>query len=296
MNMSTENNYKNKLDDLSTLEIINKINDEDKKIAYLVEKQLDQISKAVDLIVESFESEGRLIYVGSGTSGKLAVIDASECPPTFGVDDSMVQGIISGGNAALSGWLEHTEDDEELAIKDLKAKNVNKNDILFGITASGNTPYVRRAMEYGKELQCKTVGIMCSNIGRIKDICDLTISVDVGPEIIFGSTRMKAGTAQKMILNMLSTTSMIKLGKTYLNLMVNVKPINKKLQDRVRQIVHLATDANTNTIDEILNKCNYNPKIAIIVIETGLSVEEAKLMLEKYHGRVAKVLQNYNKH
>jgi len=296
MNMSTENNYKNKLDDLSTLEIINKINDEDKKIAYLVEKQLDQISKAVDLIVESFESEGRLIYVGSGTSGKLAVIDASECPPTFGVDDSMVQGIISGGNAALSGWLEHTEDDEELAIKDLKAKNVNKNDILVGITASGNTPYVRRAMEYGKELQCKTVGIMCSNIGRIKDICDLTISVDVGPEIIFGSTRMKAGTAQKMILNMLSTTSMIKLGKTYLNLMVNVKPINKKLQDRVRQIVHLATDANTNTIDEILNKCNYNPKIAIIVIETGLSVEEAKLMLEKYHGRVAKVLQNYNKH
>ena len=296
MNMSTENNYKNKLDDLSTLEIINKINDEDKKIAYLVEKQLDQISKAVDLIVESFESGGRLIYVGSGTSGKLAVIDASECPPTFGVDDSMVQGIISGGNAALSGWLEHTEDDEELAIKDLKAKNVNKNDILVGITASGNTPYVRRAMEYGKELQCKTVGIMCSNIGRIKDICDLTISVDVGPEIIFGSTRMKAGTAQKMILNMLSTTSMIKLGKTYLNLMVNVKPINKKLQDRVRQIVHLATDANTNTIDEILNKCNYDPKIAIIVIETGLSVEEAKLMLEKYHGRVAKVLQNYNKH
>lgn len=296
MNMSTENNYKNKLDDLSTLEIINKINDEDKKIAYLVEKQLDQISKAVDLIVESFESGGRLIYVGSGTSGKLAVIDASECPPTFGVDDSMVQGIISGGNAALSGWLEHTEDDEELSIKDLKAKNVNKNDILVGITASGNTPYVRRAMEYGKELQCKTVGIMCSNIGRIKDICDLTISVDVGPEIIFGSTRMKAGTAQKMILNMLSTTSMIKLGKTYLNLMVNVKPINKKLQDRVRQIVHLATDANTNTIDKILNKCNYDPKIAIIVIETGLSVEEAKLMLEKYHGRVAKVLQNYNKH
>lgn len=295
MNMSPENNYKNKLDDLSTLEIINKINDEDKKIAYLVEKQLDQISKAVDLIVESFESGGRLIYVGSGTSGKLAVIDASECPPTFGVDDSMVQGIISGGNAALSGWLEHTEDDEELAIKDLKAKNVNKNDILVGITASGNTPYVRRAMEYGKELQCKTVGIMCSTIGRINDICDLTISVDVGPEIIFGSTRMKAGTAQKMILNMLSTTSMIKLGKTYLNLMVNVKPINKKLQDRVRQIVHLATDANTNAIDEILNKCNYDPKIAIIVIETGLNVEEAKLMLEKYHGRVAKVLQNYNK-
>jgi len=294
--MSTENNYKNKLDDLSTLEIINKINDEDKKIAYSVENQLDQISKAVDLIVEGFELGGRLIYVGSGTSGKLAVIDASECPPTFGVDDSMVQGIISGGNDALSGWLEHTEDDEDLAIKDLKFINLNKNDILVGITASGNTPYVRRGMEYGKELRCKTIGIMCSSTGKIKDICDLTISVDVGSEIIMGSTRMKAGTAQKMILNMLSTTSMIKLGKTYLNLMVNVKPINKKLQDRVRQIVHLATDANTNTIDEILNKCNYDPKIAIIVIETGLNVEEAKSILEKYHGRVAKVLQNYNKH
>lgn len=281
------------LDTLSTLEIIRKINHEDKKIAYLVEEQLGQISKAVELIVKSFEIGGRLIYVGSGTSGKLAVIDASECPPTFGVDDSMVQGIISGGEGALSGWLEHTEDDEELAVRDLQAIDVNKNDILVGITASGNTPYVRRAMEYGKEIQCKTIGIMCSSIGKIKDICDLTISVDVGEEILMGSTRMKAGTAQKMILNMLSTTSMIKFGKTYLNLMVNVKPINKKLQDRVREMVYLATNANKNKIDEILEKCDYDPKVAIIVIETGLRVEEAKLMLEKHNGRTADVLDNY---
>ncbi|MCR3760447.1 N-acetylmuramic acid 6-phosphate etherase [Clostridium felsineum] len=292
INMNTQNN----LDDLSTLEVIKKINDEDKKIAYLVEKELEQISKAVDLIVEGFELGGRLIYVGSGTSGKLAVMDASECPPTFGVDDYMVQGIISGGTNALSGWLEHTEDDEALAINDLKSINLNKNDVLVGITASGNTPYVRRAIEYGKELQCKTIGIMCCLEGKIKDICDLTIAVDVGPEIIMGSTRMKAGTAQKMILNMLSTTSMIKLGKTYLNLMVNVKPINKKLQERVKQIVHLATDANSVKIDEILKKCNYDPKIAIIIIETGLNIKEAKLMLEKYHGRIANVLQNYNKY
>jgi N-acetylmuramic acid 6-phosphate etherase len=281
------------LDTLSTLEIIRKINHEDKKIAYLVEGQLGQISKAVELIVKSFEIGGRLIYVGSGTSGKLAVIDASECPPTFGVDDSMVQGIISGGEGALSGWLEHTEDDEELAVRDLQSIDVNKNDILVGITASGNTPYVRRAMEYGKEIQCKTIGIMCSSIGKIKDICDLTISVDVGEEILMGSTRMKAGTAQKMILNMLSTTSMIKFGKTYLNLMVNVKPINKKLQDRVREMVYLATNANKNKIDEILKKCDYDPKVAIIVIETGLRVEEAKLMLEKHNGRTADVLDNY---
>ncbi|SMC25553.1 N-acetylmuramic acid 6-phosphate etherase [Clostridium acidisoli DSM 12555] len=281
------------LDTLSTLEIIRKINHEDKKIAYLVEEQLGQISKAVELIVKSFEIGGRLIYVGSGTSGKLAVIDASECPPTFGVDDSMVQGIISGGEGALSGWLEHTEDDEELAVRDLQSIDVNKNDILVGITASGNTPYVRRAMEYGKEIQCKTIGIMCSSIGKIKDICDLTISVDVGEEILMGSTRMKAGTAQKMILNMLSTTSMIKFGKTYLNLMVNVKPINKKLQDRVREMVCLATNANKNKIDEILEKCDYDPKVAIIVIETGLRVEEAKLMLEEHNGRTADVLDNY---
>lgn len=281
------------LDTLSTLEIIRKINHEDKKIAYLVEEQLGQISKAVELIVKSFEIGGRLIYVGSGTSGKLAVIDASECPPTFGVDDSMVQGIISGGEGALSGWLEHTEDDEELAVRDLQSIDVNKNDILVGITASGNTPYVRRAMEYGKEIQCKTIGIMCSSIGKIKDICDLTISVDVGEEILMGSTRMKAGTAQKMILNMLSTTSMIKFGKTYLNLMVNVKPINKKLQDRVREMVCLATNANKNKIDEILGKCDYDPKVAIIVIETGLRVEEAKLMLEEHNGRTADVLDNY---
>lgn len=290
--MCKENNIAN-LDNLSTLEIINKINEEDKKIAYFVERELDQISKAVDLIVEGFKGGGRLIYVGSGTSGKLAVIDASECPPTFGVDDSMVQGIISGGKDALSGWLEDTEDDEELALKDLKAIDINKNDVLVGITASGNTPYVISALEYGREIQCKTIGIMCSTSGKIKDICDLTISVDVGPEIIIGSTRMKAGTAQKMILNILSTTSMVKLGKTYLNLMVNVKPINKKLQARVKEIVYLATGANKNKINEILNNCNYDTKVAIVAIKTGLSINEAKSMLEKHHGIIAKVLQNY---
>lgn len=280
------------LDSLSTLEIIKKINNEDKKIAYLVESQSDQISEAADIIVKAFEYGGRLIYIGSGTSGKLAVIDASECPPTFGIDDSMVQGIISGGKDALSGWLEYTEDDEELAVKDLQFIDVNKNDVLVGISASGNTPYVRKAMEYGKEIGCKTIGIMCTNDGKLRDICHLTISVDVGEEIIMGSTRMKAGTAQKMILNMLSTTAMIKSGKTYLNLMVNVKPINKKLKNRMKEIVRLATDANINTVDEILNKCDYDPKIAIVTIKTGLSIEEAKLKLEKYHGKITKVLEN----
>lgn len=292
INISKRNMNTLDLDNLSTLEIVGKINHEDKKVAYLIEEQLEKISKAIDLIVESFQLGGRLVYVGSGTSGKLAVIDASECPPTFGIDDSMVQGIISGGKDALSGWLEHTEDDEELAVEDIKLRNINDRDVLVGITASGNTPYVRRALEYGKEIGCKTIGLMCSNNGKIKDICDLTISVDVGPEVIMGSTRMKAGTAQKMILNMISTTAMIKMGKTYSNFMVNVKPINKKLQDRVREIVQLATDSDINTVDETLERCNYDPKVAIIVIETGLTVDKAKLVLEKYNGKVAKVLSN----
>lgn len=279
------------LDSLSTLEIVRKINAEDKKIAYIVERELEQISRAVDLIVDSFKAGGRLIYVGSGTSGKLAVMDASECPPTFGVDDSLVQGIISGGKAALGGWLEHTEDDEALAVKDLQAVALNKNDILVGITASGNTPYVKRAMEYGKELNCKTVGVMCSSDGKIKNICDLTITVDVGEEILMGSTRMKAGTAQKMILNMLSTTAMIKFGKTYLNLMVNVKPINKKLQNRVKKIVSLATGEDDKKIQQILEACHYDAKTAIVAIETGLTVEESKLRLEKCKGRVREVLR-----
>lgn len=147
-------------------------------------------------------------------------------------------------------------------------------------------------MEYGKEIGCKTIGIMCTGNGKIKDICDLTILVDVGPEVIMGSTRMKAGTAQKMILNMISTTAMIKIGKTYSNLMVNVKPINKKLRDRVREIVQLATGSNIDTVNKVLEKCNYDPKIAIIVIETDLTVEEAKLALEKHKGKVAKVLSD----
>lgn len=245
------------LDELSTLDIIKIINEEDKKIAFEVEKQNINISKAVDLIVESLEVGGRLIYIGSGTSGKLGVIDASECPPTFGTPDTLVQGILSGGEAAISGWLEHTEDDEMLPIKDLKNREVNKNDILVGITASGNTPYVLSALAYGKSLGCKTIGISCSKNGKINEICNLTIEVVVGPEVILGSTRMKAGTAQKMILNMLSTTTMIKLGKTYMNLMVNVKPINIKLQQRVREIVKLPSVLLKSLHPQLLYSCTY---------------------------------------
>lgn len=287
-----ENNEKEaNLDKLSTFEILKKVNEEDKKIATAIEKELSNIEEAVEIIVKSFEGGGRLFYIGSGTSGKLGVMDASECPPTFGVDDSMVQGIISGGTEALAGWLEHTEDDPELAINDLKQVNINNKDVLVGITASGNTPYVVCAMEYAKKMGCKTIALMCNSKGQLKDICEVTIAVEVGPEVILGSTRMKAGTAQKMVLNMLSTVSMMKLGKTYDNLMVNVRPINKKLQQRVREIVKLATDVEDVLVNEALENCEYDPKVCIVKIKKNVTVEKAKEALKKSRGNVAKALE-----
>ncbi|KPU27379.1 N-acetylmuramic acid-6-phosphate etherase [Caloranaerobacter sp. TR13] len=272
------------IDKLSTLEIIEKINNEDKKVAYAVEKEKNNIAKAVDLIVESFNKGGRLFYVGSGTSGKLGVLDASECPPTFGVDDSMVQGIISGGEKAISGWLEHTEDDEKLAIEDMRKRKVNSKDIVVGISASGNTPYVIKAIEYAKEIGAKTVGLICNSKGKLKDKCDITICVEVGPEVIMGSTRMKAGTAQKMVLNMLSTASMIKIGKVYSNLMINVRPINKKLRKRVEEIVYLATGAEEKLIKDVLEECDYDAKLAIIMIKKNVNLIEAKNFLDNHGG------------
>jgi len=279
------------LDEMSTFEVLKKVNDEDKKVALAIEKELSNIEKAVGLVVESIEEGGRLFYIGSGTSGKLGVMDASECPPTFGVEDSMVQGIISGGVEALSGWLEHTEDDPGLAILDLKMVNINKRDVLVGITASGNTPYVVAAVEYASEIGCKTIALMCNLKGKIKDICDVTIAIEVGPEVILGSTRMKAGTAQKMVLNMLSTVAMIRLGKTYTNLMVNVRPINKKLQQRVREIVKLATGADDTIVNEILEICEYDPKVCIVKIKKDVTLEKAKEALNKSKGSVAKALE-----
>ncbi|MBW9156713.1 N-acetylmuramic acid 6-phosphate etherase [Clostridium sp. FP2] len=278
------------LDKLSIFEILKKVNDEDKKVAIAIEKELSNIEKSVELILQSFEEGGRLFYIGSGTSGKLGVMDASECPPTFGTPDTMVQGIISGGVEALSGWLEHTEDNPELAINDLKMVNINKKDVLVGITASGNTPYVVAAMEYAKAVGSKTIALICNSKGKIKDICEVAINIEVGPEVILGSTRMKAGTAQKMVLNMLSTVAMIKTGKTYSNLMVNVRPINKKLKQRVREIVKLATGVDDSKVNEILEICEYDPKVCIVKIKSDVTVEKAKEALDKTKGNVAKAL------
>lgn len=279
------------LDNLNILQILKKINDEDKKVAYAVEGELNNIERATEIIVKGFKRGGRLFYVGSGTSGKLGIIDASECPPTFGVEDYMVQGIISGGAEAINGWLEETEDDVLLSVKDLEKKDLTSKDVVIGITASGNTPYVNSAIEYAKKIGCSTIGITCRGEGILNRICDIAICVEVGPEVIMGSTRMKAGTAQKMVLNMLSTASMIKMGNTYTNLMVNVKPINKKLKNRVKEIVKIVTGAEKSIIDRIVEETDYDAKTSIVSIISGMEVLDARKLLNENEGNVSKVLK-----
>ncbi|WP_027340758.1 N-acetylmuramic acid 6-phosphate etherase [Halonatronum saccharophilum] len=278
------------IDTLTTKDIILKINNEDEKVALAVKKEEESIANAVDCIVEGLKNGGRLIYIGSGTSGRLGVLDAVECPPTFGIDDNLVQGIISGGKDALSMPLEETEDDGDLAIKDLSNINLSKDDIVVAISASGNTPYAVKAVEYANDLGCKTISIICNKNGKLQTIADICIAVDVGPEVIMGSTRMKAGTAQKMVLNMLSTASMVKLGKVYSNLMIDVKPINNKLKKRIEKIVQIATGVSNKTVKRVLDKCNYDARLGIIMIKKDLNLEEAEAFLEENNGCITRDL------
>lgn len=251
------------IDKVSTLEMLQIINAEDKKIASAVEKVLPQVAVAVDLIAQKISAGGRLFYIGAGTSGRLGVLDASECPPTFGVDSELVQGIIAGGNYALTHAVEGAEDDKNLAIENLREKNFSAGDILVGIAASGRTPYVLSAIEYAKKIGAKTVGVSCVESSALAEIVDIAITPITGAEIITGSTRMKAGTATKMILNMLTTGAMIRLGKVYGNLMVDVRATNDKLRDRAKRIVIAATGCDEITAAESLEKFGGHAKSAI---------------------------------
>ncbi|MGE5631331.1 MAG: N-acetylmuramic acid 6-phosphate etherase [Caulobacteraceae bacterium] len=279
------------IDKVSTLEMVRKFNSEDKKVAEAVEGCLEAVAAAVDIMACALSKGGRVIYIGSGTSGKLAVVDASECPPTFGVDDNMIIGIISGGVEAVYGWKEETEDDEELAVKDLRARNLNSGDVIVGISASGNTPYVLSGLKFGSSIGCKTIGISCSNIGKLNGFADVNIVADVGPEVIEGSTRLKAGTAQKMILNMLSSCTMIKLGKTYGNLMVNVKPINLKLKKRIIEIIMYAASCRKEAAVEALEKAGGNAKVAITMLINGIDAEKAEELARKNEHKAQKAVE-----
>ena len=266
---SRNENTKN-IDRVETLEMLKMINDEDKKVAEAVEKELIHIAKAVDKIGEAFFNGGRLIYVGAGTSGRLGVLDASECSPTYGVSYDLVRGIIAGGQSAMFKAKEGAEDSKNLCIKDLKNINFAENDILVGIAASGRTPYVIGGLEYANGIGATTISVTCNPESEMSKIANISIAPVVGAEAITGSTRMKAGTAQKMVLNMLSTGAMVKTGKVYGNLMVDLKATNEKLVERAKRIVMQATGAKRAQVEKILEETNFDVKLSIFMIESSL--------------------------
>ncbi|WP_378952671.1 N-acetylmuramic acid 6-phosphate etherase [Pelosinus sp. sgz500959] len=280
------------IDEVTTLEMIKMFNREDQKVALAVDKCSPMIAIAVDMIVQALKNGGRLFYIGSGTGGKIGVLDATECPPTFGIHDNMVVWVISGGKDAVSGWREDTEDDEELAVRDLAERNFGSRDILVAISASANTPYALSAVRYAHNLGSKTIGLGCSLKGKLEKLTDCYIGIDVGPEVIMGSTRLKGGTAQKMVLNMLSSCSMIKLGKTYQNLMVDVRPINMKLKKRVLDIVMLATGKDESLAKQTLDEVEGNTKAAILMLTLNVNALTVYTLLKKHDGFLKKAIKD----
>lgn len=293
-NLTTESRNQNTLDidKVSTIEMVRKINNEDKKVAEAVEKELPQIAEAIDGIVDRIHKGGRLIYMGAGTSGRLGILDASECPPTYGVSEELVQGLIAGGHEAIFRAKEGAEDSKELAVNDLKDKDLNSNDIVVGLAASGRTPYVIGGLEYANQIGALTVSITCNKDSDVSKTSKIAISPVVGAEVITGSTRLKAGTAQKLVLNMLSTGTMIKLGKVYGNLMVYVRATNEKLVERAKRIVCEATNVSTEEATKYLEETKFDVKLAIFMILSGLNKEKAEEKLVKNKGYIAKALEN----
>lgn len=278
------------IDLLSSKEIVQRLNQQDKLVPYVVEKVLPEIALAVDAITLAFQNKGRLIYVGAGTSGRLGVLDASECPPTFGVNDQMVIGLIAGGREAMFTAQEGAEDSSELGKQDLKAISFQPQDIVVGIAASGRTPYVIGALNYAKSLGATTVAVSCNPESPIAAMADIAISPVVGPEALTGSTRLKSGTAQKLVLNMLTTASMIRLGKSYQNLMVDVKATNKKLVARAVRIVMQATECDKATAERLLLLSDNNAKVAILMQLAGIDHQQAVERLAQNDGFLRKAV------
>ena len=274
------------VDSLSALEIVQLMNDEDKQVPLAIEKCLPQIAQAVERIVAAFQKGGRLVYIGAGTSGRLGVLDASECPPTFGVSPEIVKGIIAGGERALRHPIEGAEDSKSQAVVDLQTIHFSSKDVLVGIAASGRTPYVIGALEYAKSLGSVTVSIASNPNSVMANIVDIAIDTVVGPEVLTGSSRLKSGTAQKLVLNMLTTASMILMGKCYQNLMVDVQASNEKLKARAIRIVMQATDCNKALAEETLKQADQNAKLAIMMILSGLDRVQAEALLEKHPGKL----------
>ena len=290
--LTTETNNKATMDidRVSTIEMVKIINTQDKLVAQAVEKELQHIAQAIDYIAEGFQKGGRLIYFGAGTSGRLGILDASECPPTFGTEKEMVQGFIAGGDYALRNPIEGAEDDYQAGARLIEELEVTDKDVIVGITASGRTKYVIGAIEAANKRGSQTVGI-CNNLETdLHKVCIVTIAPIVGPEVVQGSTRLKSGTSQKLVLNMLTTGSMIKIGKVYKNYMVDMKASNEKLLDRAIRLVIETTNVSYEEALDVLEKCNFHVKTAIIMLSTNCNAETATDLLNNAQGYVAHAL------
>jgi len=274
------------IDQKSTLEILEIINKEDRKVPEIITAQLPAIAGLVEAVVSSFLRGGKLVYIGAGTSGRLGVLDASECPPTYGTDPEMVQGLIAGGSRALVRSIENAEDSAEAGVADLERIHFTKDDVLVGLTASGQAPYVIAAMDYARRLGARVGAVSCNANSRTFAFADHPICVPVGPEVVTGSTRMKAGTAQKLVLNMITTTAMIRIGKVYGNLMIDLKPVNKKLIERSKNLIAQATGCDRPTAERTFEESGRRPKIAILMVILGISAEEASQLESAHQGHI----------
>ncbi|WP_232104989.1 N-acetylmuramic acid 6-phosphate etherase [Gimesia chilikensis] len=279
-----------KIDAMSSLEIVQLMNAEDAGVAAAVAKEAETIAAAVDLVAEAFRRGGRLVYIGAGTSGRLGVLDASECPPTFNSPPEQVVGLIAGGRTALTNAVEGAEDHPEFAIADLQELGLSQDDVLVGIATSGRTPYVIAALQYAREQGAAAIAFTCNQENQLADVADLTICPVVGPEVVTGSTRLKAGTATKMVLNMLTTGAMVRIGKTYGNLMVDLRATNKKLIDRSIRILIAFTDLPRDEAETVLEACHGELKTAIVSVKRNVSPERAEELLKQAGGHLRRVL------
>ncbi len=292
-NLTTEsrNPASESIDTLSASGIVDLMNSEDASVAAAVATQRDAIAQAIEVIADRLRGGGRLIYIGAGTSGRLGVLDASEIPPTFNADPSRVVGMIAGGQTAMFRAVEGAEDSPDLAVQDLKAIDLSNQDVLVGIASSGRTPYVIGGLDYARSIGSYAIGFSCNEDAALAENSDLTIIPVVGPEVISGSTRLKAGTATKMVLNMLTTGAMVLLGKTYGNLMVDLRASNVKLTERTRRIVSMLTDLSEDEAQQMLDRCDGELKTAVVAQLCGLSAEEARARLEEAGGHLRRALE-----
>jgi len=290
--LSTEkqNIESSNIDELSTIDILELINNEDATIAKKITESLVYIEQAVDICIQSLRSDGRVFYIGAGTSGRLGVLDASEIPPTFSASKELFTGIIAGGDKALKNSIEGAEDNPQQAVKDLKTHSIKEGDVLIGISSSGAAKYVQSALSYAASIQAKTVYIVCNRTPFLKAETDVRIAIETGPEIITGSTRMKAGTATKMVLNMISTTTMIKLGKVYGNLMVDLMAVNEKLIDRGTRIISQLTNVDKKTAEKALIESNLSVKTAVVMLYHSVGFDKAKKIINDNDGMLRKII------